>query len=546
MARPRRAGRAPLGWVLALGLGACPGRSSRSAPGRGDDAAITPVAVTAAAAVAPAAIASFVDARLATLPPELRPPSRRPDRRVVWGRFGGVVAFPRRDPDGKVRVVVNDQASRYQFDHVTNLELGPDGGTPRYVGNDGGRPTDVIDSVAGGADVLVVGDQRGLPHPQVLPLHATPHDVVLEADDAPRGRRERLVVDGRPGPWLDEVEFSTLAWLPDGTPTYRATLDRARRVVLGDDVGPGFEFASAPHTAARAPVVAYAAGTRAEAYLFTGRTRGARHDAIGGGRVGPDGTVAYEATRGADRFAVIGDRELGPYRRADAFTFAPNGRVAFSAGQLDDRWVVVVDGRADPPVAGVRDLTISPDGGHVAYAAFVDPPTRRRQVLVLDGRVISAPVAALSQLTWSRDGAHLAAVAQTDLRQAQVLLDGQPGPIYDQAGSPQFDAVGALIYEAKRGPAWCIVRAATELCHDDVGEPGMIAGTDAFNFVLDPSGRHLAYAARIGDRWTVVLDGTAGPLADMVWSPVFSPDGAAVGWGARLGDELWWKVMPVR
>ena len=498
--------------------------------------------------VAPAAIARFVDARLATLPPELRPRSRRPDARVVWGRFGGVVAFPRRDPDGKVRVVVNDQASRYAFDHVTKLELGPDGGTPRYVGNDGGRPGGAPDLVVGGTDVLVVGDQRGEPHLQVLPLHGSAdHDVVLEADHGATGRRrERLVFAGHPGPWLDEAEFSTLAWLPDGTPTYRATLDGARRVVIGDDVGPAFERASAPHTAARAAVVAYAAGARAEAHRYVGRTRGPRYDDIGELEVGPDGTVAFEAARGADRVAVIGDRELGPYRRVHEITFAPSGRVAFAARQLDERWVVVVDGEPDPPVGGVRELTISPDGAHVAYAAFVEGSMHAPQVLVLDGKVISAPVEGLSQLRWSRDGAHLAAVARTDQRQTQVLLDGQPGPLYDQAGSPVFDSGGKLIYEARRGAAWCIVRAGAEQCHDDVGEPGMIAGNDASNFVLDPSGRHVAYAARIGDRWTVVLDGVPGPLADVVWRPVFSGDGAAVGWGARVGDELWWKVTPVR
>jgi hypothetical protein len=33
-----------------------------------------------------------------------------------------------------------------------------------------------------------------------------------------------------------------------------------------------------------------------------------------------------------------------------------------------------------------------------------------------------------------------------------------------------------------------------------------------------------------------------GPIGDEIWPPVWSADSKAVGYGAKIGRELWWKV----
>ena len=33
-----------------------------------------------------------------------------------------------------------------------------------------------------------------------------------------------------------------------------------------------------------------------------------------------------------------------------------------------------------------------------------------------------------------------------------------------------------------------------------------------------------------------------GRVGDEIWPPVWSADGKAAGYGARIGRELWWKV----
>jgi hypothetical protein len=32
------------------------------------------------------------------------------------------------------------------------------------------------------------------------------------------------------------------------------------------------------------------------------------------------------------------------------------------------------------------------------------------------------------------------------------------------------------------------------------------------------------------------------PHYEAVWDVVFSPDGKSVGYGVKIGQELWWKV----
>jgi hypothetical protein len=43
----------------------------------------------------------------------------------------------------------------------------------------------------------------------------------------------------------------------------------------------------------------------------------------------------------------------------------------------------------------------------------------------------------------------------------------------------------------------------------------------------------------------VVVGDKESELFDEVWSPRFSPDGLNVVFGARVGRQLWWKVMPI-
>lgn len=60
---------------------------------------------------------------------------------------------------------------------------------------------------------------------------------------------------------------------------------------------------------------------------------------------------------------------------------------------------------------------------------------------------------------------------------------------------------------------------------------------------FSPDGEHLAYAARRGDRWQMILDGTPSADFDDVGHPRFSEDSETLVFGARTDRELWWRVF---
>ncbi|MDL5502050.1 MAG: hypothetical protein QSU88_02435, partial [Candidatus Methanoperedens sp.] len=60
---------------------------------------------------------------------------------------------------------------------------------------------------------------------------------------------------------------------------------------------------------------------------------------------------------------------------------------------------------------------------------------------------------------------------------------------------------------------------------------------------FSPDGKRIAYAAREGDKWFVVVDGKEGKRYDDILkhTPVFSPDSKRIAYAAREGNK--WFVI---
>jgi hypothetical protein len=509
---------------MLLGVVACARARAPSAPDADAPAPSSPSSR--------AASPSWHEANLATL-------AHRCDRTdVVWAPTA--VAFVSCE-GGKERAVVNG-APGPAFDHVKDLELAADG-TPRYVGIEGGTADPETAIVRGGVSHVVIGDRVGDPLDWALILPDVDQRPPHFAYVARAGFRERLVVDGKPGPKVDSVDTIHVDWLPDGRPAYRAKLDGRTHDVVGDDVGPGYASASVPYVSADG-AYAYVEVEDSDAggRVVVGRTPGPRWDDVDSLVISPEGVVVYEATLGKECWAIVGDRKLGPYDRVLDATFGRGGRLAFRA-RHGEFWTMVVDGREDPAFAELEPAVFSDDGGHVAYVAHVDDVASGTETVVRDGRRDPAWESVDEGLVWSHDGRHLAySVERAEGR--SVVVDGKVGAPFGDVGPLSF-AGDDVVYEARRDspPGWCVVRGTTPSCFDDVGEPGMIAGYQPFNLTV--SGAHLAFRAKRGDRWFIVLDGVEQPPADELWPPVFSAGGRQLGYGARIGDALWWKVAPV-
>lgn len=128
---------------------------------------------------------------------------------------------------------------------------------------------------------------------------------------------------------------------------------------------------------------------------------------------------------------------------------------------------------------------------------------------------------------------------------------------YEFVSEPVFGANGQLAFIATEGAAvstefgmargfqaveggsrFVVLRAG-----DGEDRPSEARWDEIRWLTFSPDGEHLAYAARSGQRWQVVLDGVAGAEFDDVGHPRFSDDSQTLMHGARTGDELWWRAF---
>jgi glucose/arabinose dehydrogenase len=65
----------------------------------------------------------------------------------------------------------------------------------------------------------------------------------------------------------------------------------------------------------------------------------------------------------------------------------------------------------------------------------------------------------------------------------------------------------------------------------------------ASTLTFSPNSQRIAYAARMGDKWALVVDGIAGKPHDAILAgpPAFSPDSRRVAYGAKIGVK--WSVV---
>jgi hypothetical protein len=195
---------------------------------------------------------------------------------------------------------------------------------------------------------------------------------------------------------------------------------------------------------------------------------------------------------------------------------------------------------------------------------------------------------------FSADSKHMALAARNGEKWL-VIVDGKPGTEYDAIGDSGYiidpahrGADNHEVYAPKDGPDWCgelvtppaIANPPTPPATGDLPSPddlltqlklhrlAELAGTappddaatgkpatapavqERFEFMgtgtlrFSPDGNHVAYAARIGQKWSVVVDGQAGATFDAIGKPgvIFSHDGQHMAYMARTG-QTWSLVL---
>jgi len=293
-----------------------------------------------------------------------------------------------------------------------------------------------------------------------------------------------------------------------------------------------------------------------KSWLVADGQRGPEYD-LGGNPAGiseisfsPDGKrLAYVLGKGDRKhpssLPVVDGVAGQEYDEVLHLAFSPDSRRVAYAARTGEQWKAVVDGQSGASYDDIFGPTFSPDSKRVAYGARQG----KQWLVVADGRA----GAAYDELFDFWRGTPNS-VQQADLIEAQWLnMDGQSqvpyavlstqdvgflesqsrlksGVRYQYATRLVFSSDSKhLAYAAKRGGKWVVVLDGQEGAeYHDIG-----VGSPAFS----PDGKRIAYSAKTDAKahWVVVVDGQAGPEFEAIFNPSFSPDGKHLAYAAVQG-----------
>jgi hypothetical protein len=279
-------------------------------------------------------------------------------------------------------------------------------------------------------------------------------------------------------------------------------------------------------------------GRSGSAKVVVDGVEGPEYEGVGMPVFSPDSRrVAYRAMHGGKfsvgmsaigRFKqmVVIDGVEGPaYEEVGDPLFSPDSEHIAYGASVDRRPHMIVDGVPGPAYDRVSFPVFSPDSQRVAYIAW-----RGKEMVLVDGAQVTAleTIDGAKDLVFSPDGRRLAYTARRG-KQSFVVVDGVPGPAYDEVGVPVFSSDGRLAYAARRADAAFLLiepepRESTPYVR--VGNP-----------VFSPDGRRLAYWVYDGKQEHVVLDGVAGKPYDGIGKIVFGPDSRHLAYEASIGNK---------
>ena len=338
--------------------------------------------------------------------------------------------------------------------------------------------------------------------------------------------------------------------LPNGAGSrlaYAATKGRKQCIVAGGQEGPECDSVSRPAFSPDGKHLVYAASEGKGHCMVVDGREGKAYDALGRLTFSPDGQrLAYPARRG-DKWLVVVDGQEGKSYDAvdvDSRAFSPDGRRVAYAARRGKKWLAAVDGQEGPEYDAVTNIIFSPDSRRVAYWAgkgtvWVESEDRPgtgefrilKNVLVVDGQE-SKEHSSIERATlcFSADSQHVACAAYDKDQGECALVDGQEGPRHGGIHWSKivFSPIGArrlyvAVSQKHNGTYAVVLDGQQAKPYDYIG--GSYMDSPAFS----PDGRRVAYEARRGKAWLVVVDDQETPEYDsfpLDSNPTFDgPDG---------------------
>jgi WD40 repeat protein len=348
---------------------------------------------------------------------------------------------------------------------------------------------------------------------------------VAYKSDAEAGAKRVLVVDGKPGPTLDQVNNDTILFSSDSKRlAYSGERNGGSVLVLDQQVLA--EGANVKSDALFSPDfsrVAYKAG-------LAGDKRGVRLDGVTGVAFSQVNNASMAFSRNGRQFVYVASEGEGnkakvmvvlngtpgePYDRVSALTFSPDSNhLAYIAADANKERVVL-DGSPGPAFDSIDPyfLRFTPSG-QLYYRA----ERHGKMVLMLDGKAISESPGILD---WSAGAKGRGIAIITRAGEAwSVVFDGAKGPDYTTISAPVAVSVDGthFAYAATQGHQAFIVKD---------GMPGAAWELISQGPSFSSDGSHWGYVARRDGKWFVAVDGREnGPYDWFAWGSLqFSADG---------------------
>jgi hypothetical protein len=390
---------------------------------------------------------------------------------------------------------------------------------------------------------------------------------------ATTGNKWFVVVDGKAGKQYDDIGGYSLAFSPDSTHFgYAASRGNKWFVVLDGKEGKEYDFiAGGLVFSPDGRHLAYVASTGNKNFVVLDEKEGREeYDGIGGYSLAfsPDSThFGYAASRGNKWFVVVDGKEGKEYDGIGGYSFY----FSYKGSVVENKKEIKKDALAPRPIipsgkmsqrpttlpiiyvnfarmgnkwlydALIKDaLVFSPDGRHLAYVARTG---NKKSFVVVDGKEGKGyDFIAPGSIVFSPDSTHPAYAGRAGNKWL-VVVDGKEGKEFDLIAGDSIvfspDSTH-LAYGAKIANKWFVVvdgkeeekpyddgMMTTEAAHrEEASEAAKVrAGSrEPFMYytvvngkgkpIFSPDSKHVAYAARTGDKEFVVVGGKKGNQYD--------------------------------
>lgn len=250
--------------------------------------------------------------------------------------------------------------------------------------------------------------------------------------------------------------------------------------------------------------------------------------------VGANGKIiAYVVNDGGSDFVVFQDQQMKTYAEVGCPVVSPDEKtVAYEAEDNKREFIVI----------GTDEQEKFDKEKHIVWTGVFSPDSKKFAYKVEGRRGVKTKHDENSSTI-------------TFLYGNSFYVDaGRKGKVYDDLGMAGYLSDGRLVYHAYHAnKEFVVVNEEEQVYFDHIIEPLVFDKfrTKVAYIVVEggtavgPDGSYIKSHNEnwSGGKWFIVVGTRKSTAYEHVYNPAFSQDGKKIGFGAKIGQELWWKVI---